>query len=208
MIYLIEGVLPEGYFANNLRGLSVDMAVFRDLLRVRLQNLSRHLDKLQTESKDSGTNKREVFLPSVFKGLRMANIDDIFDSKKKIMVNYQLENIHMHYKTNVQTVPYRYHKYFLNLYEKPFVARDINTHSVLIVKLPKIHNVFRRTLSVSEDGYFPDNINTIKVISLMKTFGKFRVLINEKCTVVPRETVFYNRTASTKIRKTIIFIKT
>lgn len=54
MIYLIEGVLPEGYFANNLRGLSVDMAVFRDLLRVRLQNLSRHLDKLQTESKDSG----------------------------------------------------------------------------------------------------------------------------------------------------------
>jgi len=54
MIYLIEGVLPEGYFANNLRGLSVDMAVFRDLLRVRLQNLSRHLDRLQTESKDSG----------------------------------------------------------------------------------------------------------------------------------------------------------
>ncbi|XP_060838877.1 TBC1 domain family member 30-like isoform X2 [Rhopalosiphum padi] len=56
MIYLIEGVLPEGYFANNLRGLSVDMAVFRDLLRVRLQNLSRHLDRLQTESKDSGTS--------------------------------------------------------------------------------------------------------------------------------------------------------
>jgi len=58
MIYLIEGVLPEGYFANNLRGLSVDMAVFRDLLRVRLQNLSRHLDKLQTESKDSGKTNR------------------------------------------------------------------------------------------------------------------------------------------------------
>ncbi|XP_050435929.1 TBC1 domain family member 30-like isoform X2 [Adelges cooleyi] len=56
MIYLIEGVLPEGYFANNLRGLSVDMAVFRDLLRVRLQNLSRHLDRLQNESKDSGTS--------------------------------------------------------------------------------------------------------------------------------------------------------
>jgi len=58
MIYLIEGVLPEGYFANNLRGLSVDMAVFRDLLRVRLQNLSRHLDRLQTESKDSGKLNR------------------------------------------------------------------------------------------------------------------------------------------------------
>ena len=47
MIYLIEGVLPEGYFANNLRGLSVDMAVFRDLLRQRLPALSRHLETLQ-----------------------------------------------------------------------------------------------------------------------------------------------------------------
>lgn len=47
MIYLIEGVLPEGYFANNLRGLSVDMAVFRDLLRQRLPVLSRHLEALQ-----------------------------------------------------------------------------------------------------------------------------------------------------------------
>lgn len=47
MIYLIEAVLPEGYFANNLRGLSVDMAVFRDLLRLRLPRLSNHLEKLQ-----------------------------------------------------------------------------------------------------------------------------------------------------------------
>lgn len=47
MIYLIEAVLPESYFANNLRGLSVDMAVFRDLLKLRLPKLSNHLDKLQ-----------------------------------------------------------------------------------------------------------------------------------------------------------------
>lgn len=47
MIYLIEAVLPEGYFANNLRGLSVDMAVFRDLLKLRLPRLSAHLEKLQ-----------------------------------------------------------------------------------------------------------------------------------------------------------------
>ncbi|KAB7508178.1 TBC1 domain family member 30 [Armadillidium nasatum] len=40
MIYLIEGVLPESYFANNLRGLSVDMAVFRELMRVHLPELS------------------------------------------------------------------------------------------------------------------------------------------------------------------------
>lgn len=53
MIYLIEGVLPEGYFANNLRGLSVDMAVFRELLRQRLPALSRHLELLQQPG-DSG----------------------------------------------------------------------------------------------------------------------------------------------------------
>ncbi|KAJ9601787.1 hypothetical protein L9F63_000079 [Diploptera punctata] len=55
MIYLIEGVLPESYFANNLRGLSVDMAVFRDLLRLRLPTLSRHLEQLQHEARDSAT---------------------------------------------------------------------------------------------------------------------------------------------------------
>lgn len=47
MIFLIEGLLPESYFANNLRGLSVDMAVFRDLMKVHLPVLSAHLDHLQ-----------------------------------------------------------------------------------------------------------------------------------------------------------------
>ncbi|XP_069704210.1 serine-rich adhesin for platelets-like isoform X2 [Periplaneta americana] len=55
MIYLIEGVLPESYFANNLRGLSVDMAVFRDLLRLRLPTLSRHLEQLQHDARDTAT---------------------------------------------------------------------------------------------------------------------------------------------------------
>jgi TBC1 domain family member 30 len=54
MILLIEGVLPESYFANNLRGLSVDMAVFRELLRMRLPRLSNHLDALQTEAAGGG----------------------------------------------------------------------------------------------------------------------------------------------------------
>ncbi|CAG2120643.1 unnamed protein product, partial [Medioppia subpectinata] len=52
MIYLIEGVLPESYFANNLRGLSVDMAVFRDLLRMRISTLAKHFDKLQFAGQD------------------------------------------------------------------------------------------------------------------------------------------------------------
>jgi hypothetical protein len=60
MIYLIEGVLPESYFANNLRGLSVDMAVFRDLLRLRLPTLSRHLEQLQHDARDSATGEKPL----------------------------------------------------------------------------------------------------------------------------------------------------
>ncbi|OAD57740.1 TBC1 domain family member 30 [Eufriesea mexicana] len=67
MIYLIEGVLPEGYFADNLRGLSVDMAVFRDLLRARLPKLSRHLEALQNDAKDKATGSSyEPPLTNVF----------------------------------------------------------------------------------------------------------------------------------------------
>lgn len=55
MIYLIDKVLPESYFVNNLQALSVDMAVFRDLLRLNLPELSQHLDTLQkTANKESG----------------------------------------------------------------------------------------------------------------------------------------------------------
>ncbi|XP_076278137.1 uncharacterized protein LOC143208013 isoform X3 [Lasioglossum baleicum] len=67
MIYLIEGVLPEGYFADNLRGLSVDMAVFRDLLRTRLPKLSKHLEALQNDAKDKATGSSyEPPLTNVF----------------------------------------------------------------------------------------------------------------------------------------------
>ncbi|XP_058799583.1 uncharacterized protein LOC131669035 isoform X2 [Phymastichus coffea] len=67
MIYLIEGVLPEGYFADSLRGLSVDMAVFRDLLRMRVPRLSRHLESLQNDPKDKATGSSyEPPLTNVF----------------------------------------------------------------------------------------------------------------------------------------------
>lgn len=60
MIFLIEGLLPESYFANNLRGLSVDMAVFRDLMRIRLPILSKHLDQLQySPSSSSGASSND-----------------------------------------------------------------------------------------------------------------------------------------------------
>ena len=55
MIYLVDHVLPESYFDNNLRALSVDMAVFRDLLRMTLPTLSRHLDHLQQAAQDVNT---------------------------------------------------------------------------------------------------------------------------------------------------------
>jgi hypothetical protein len=68
MILLVEGILPEAYFAQNLRGLSVDMAVFRDLLRLRLPKLSKHLDDLQSQARegssgiDSTTNQYVVYI--------------------------------------------------------------------------------------------------------------------------------------------------
>lgn len=54
MIYLIDKVLPESYFANNLRALSVDMAVFRDLLRLKLPDISQHLHHLQKVANREG----------------------------------------------------------------------------------------------------------------------------------------------------------
>ena len=55
---MIEGIVPECYFNNNMRGLSVDMAVFRDLLKLRLPRLSKHLDNLQfADSKDGPRGK-------------------------------------------------------------------------------------------------------------------------------------------------------
>ncbi|GFR60841.1 TBC1 domain family member 30 [Elysia marginata] len=67
MIYLIDSVLPESYFANNLRALSVDMAVFRDLLRLTYPRLSNHLDKLQLAAQDVRTGAcYEPPLPNVF----------------------------------------------------------------------------------------------------------------------------------------------
>ncbi|XP_029351471.1 TBC1 domain family member 30 isoform X2 [Echeneis naucrates] len=66
MIYLIDKVLPESYFANNLRALSVDMAVFRDLLRVKLPRLSQHLHHLQKTANKEAGGSYEPPLTNVF----------------------------------------------------------------------------------------------------------------------------------------------
>ena len=57
MIYIVDHVLPESYYVNNLRALSVDMAVFRDLLSMTFPKLSRHLDVLQNAAQDFTTGK-------------------------------------------------------------------------------------------------------------------------------------------------------
>ncbi|XP_062374417.1 TBC1 domain family member 30 isoform X2 [Sardina pilchardus] len=66
MIYLIDKVLPDSYFANNLRALSVDMAVFRDLLRIKLPELSQHLHHLQKAANRDGGGSYEPPLTNVF----------------------------------------------------------------------------------------------------------------------------------------------
>ncbi|XP_063762157.1 TBC1 domain family member 30 isoform X2 [Eleginops maclovinus] len=66
MIYLIDKVLPESYFANNLRALSVDMAVFRDLLRLKLPRLSQHLHQLQKAANREAGGSYEPPLTNVF----------------------------------------------------------------------------------------------------------------------------------------------
>nr|CDS15677.1 TBC1 domain family 0 [Echinococcus granulosus] len=50
MIFLIDYVLPESYFARNLQALSVDVAVFGDLLALRQPMLASHLQKLQRDA--------------------------------------------------------------------------------------------------------------------------------------------------------------
>uniref|UniRef100_A0A0N5ARB4 Rab-GAP TBC domain-containing protein n=1 Tax=Syphacia muris TaxID=451379 RepID=A0A0N5ARB4_9BILA len=51
LIFLLEYVLPHGYFDQNLRGLSVDMSVIRILLHEKLPQIASHLDNLQRNSR-------------------------------------------------------------------------------------------------------------------------------------------------------------
>ena len=67
MIFLVDKVLPASYFSNNLRALSVDMAVFRELLNLYLPNLSKHLQDLQVKAQQElGSGGYEPPLTNVF----------------------------------------------------------------------------------------------------------------------------------------------
>lgn len=53
MVFLIDYILPENYFAQNLYALSADMAAFRDLIKHFLPELSSHLEELRKEASGS-----------------------------------------------------------------------------------------------------------------------------------------------------------
>ncbi|KIH46394.1 TBC domain protein, partial [Ancylostoma duodenale] len=71
MIFLIEHVLPRGYFDQSLKALSVDMTVMKDLMLQRVPNTIEHLEHLKNTSADSEVpsipgNEYEPPLPNIF----------------------------------------------------------------------------------------------------------------------------------------------
>ena len=109
MIFMIEGILPENYFSSNLRGLSVDMVVFRDLMKLRLPKLSKHLDDLQNDANDGCSRKHYrkhlVIKGGVFSKVKIQiqtgrtkcsnnNVQifapDIFSAVKKVLVSFEI----------------------------------------------------------------------------------------------------------------------
>ncbi|XP_067913388.1 TBC1 domain family member 30-like [Heterodontus francisci] len=65
LVYLLDKVLPDNYFANNLSALTVDVAVFHDLLKIKLPELSQHLDRLCTAAKKAKDGRCMLPLTSV-----------------------------------------------------------------------------------------------------------------------------------------------
>jgi len=52
-VYLIEHVFPKDFFTHKLEGLSVDIAVFRDLIAFYLPELSGHLEMIREAASKS-----------------------------------------------------------------------------------------------------------------------------------------------------------
>lgn len=49
LIYLIDELLPPKYYSENMTGVTVDMAVLKELLRYKMPALGRHFDSLVGE---------------------------------------------------------------------------------------------------------------------------------------------------------------
>uniref|UniRef100_A0A158PAV1 Rab-GAP TBC domain-containing protein n=1 Tax=Angiostrongylus cantonensis TaxID=6313 RepID=A0A158PAV1_ANGCA len=60
MIFLIECVLPRGYFDQSLGALSVDLIVMRDLMLQRLPAIIHHLEQLQSSSNACSNHRSSI----------------------------------------------------------------------------------------------------------------------------------------------------
>eukprot|EP00062_Callorhinchus_milii_P014252 gi/632963177/ref/XP_007897736.1/ PREDICTED: TBC1 domain family member 30-like [Callorhinchus milii] len=65
LIYLLERVLPENYFAPDLSALTVDIAVFHELFNRKLPELAKHLDGLYRAAGKDHDGRRVLPLTSV-----------------------------------------------------------------------------------------------------------------------------------------------
>ncbi|GCB67119.1 hypothetical protein scyTo_0007995, partial [Scyliorhinus torazame] len=65
LVYLLDKVLPANYFANNLSALTVDVAIFHDLLKIKLPELSQHLDRLCTAARKGSDERCRLPVTSV-----------------------------------------------------------------------------------------------------------------------------------------------
>ena len=66
MIYLIDHILPEGYFTNSMHTLAIDMAVFRELLKQKQPKLCQHLNALQYNSIATNSGNNKSFTSTLF----------------------------------------------------------------------------------------------------------------------------------------------
>ena len=57
----MESIIPNGYYTNSMHSLAIDMAVFRELLKLKLPKLYNHLNILQISS----TNDQSIEPPLV-----------------------------------------------------------------------------------------------------------------------------------------------
>lgn len=64
MIFLMDSIIPNGYYTNSMHTLAIDMVVFRELLKLKIPKLYNHLNNLQNNS--SSNDNYEPPLTNVF----------------------------------------------------------------------------------------------------------------------------------------------
>ncbi|XP_055511105.1 TBC1 domain family member 30-like [Leucoraja erinacea] len=65
LLYLLDHVLPDSYFANSISALTVDVTVFHELLKIQLPDLWQHLEHLYRAAKQASDGRCVLPLHSV-----------------------------------------------------------------------------------------------------------------------------------------------